>query len=294
MNCSNIMVMMAIGTMAVPGSATAQATAGRADGTAIVKVETEPPGTPVSIVFSGVPEGTASAGGSIEQTGLAAGSYTAVASATVSELVLVSITCSDGNSTTPSSGTVQTRTATFIIDNGETVSCIFLYTSKIQSAGDNGPSGPGGPSGASGPDGPGEPGGLPGARNCVPPDLVPKAGRWQVSNLPGRMVCGSIINMPLMPSQESGIIEIRDCGWTVIGTGMAADTAPLTMRAVDASSGRYTGSVGGAQDGIPMTIEFGWTLNSDESIVGDLKSQVSQQGMTCIMSRPFELIYSGP
>jgi hypothetical protein len=103
-----------------------------------------------------------------------------------------------------------------------------------------------------------------------------------------------MINMPLKASEEAGMLEIRECGWTVIGTGLAEDTAPLTMRAVDATSGRYTGSVGGEQDGIPMTIDFTWQLNSDESIVGELQSQVTQQGMTCNMTRPFELRFTGP
>ena len=103
-----------------------------------------------------------------------------------------------------------------------------------------------------------------------------------------------MINMALKASRETGTLEIRDCGWTVVGIGMAEDTAPLTMRAVDATSGRYAGAVGGEQDGIPMTIEFNWELNSDESIVGELHSEVTQQGMTCNMSRPFELRYAGP
>ena len=115
-----------------------------------------------------------------------------------------------------------------------------------------------------------------------------------MNNLPGSMVCGSMINMPLSPSREQGVLEVTDCGWTVIGTGMAEDTLPVTMRAVDASSGRYAGSVGGVQDGIPMTINFTWQLNSDEWIVGDLSSEVTQQGMTCRMSRSFELKYAGP
>jgi len=89
------------------------------------------------------------------------------------------------------------------------------------------------------------------------------------------------------------MLEIKDCGWTVVGTGMAEGTAPLTMRAVDAGSGRYTGAVGGEQDGIPMMINFSWQLNSAESINGDLRSEVTQQGMTCIMSRPFEMRYTG-
>ena len=80
---------------------------------------------------------------------------------------------------------------------------------------------------------------------------------------------------------------------TVVGTPMAEGDAPLTMRAVDNTGSVYTGTVGGTQDGIPMTIEFTWNLNSDEWIVGDLKSSVTQQGMTCNMTRPFELRYGG-
>ena len=133
-----------------------------------------------------------------------------------------------------------------------------------------------------------------GTVDCEAPGLVPRAGSWSVSNFTGRMVCGSMINMPLKASQEQGVLEIKDCGWTVVGTGLAEDTAPLTMRAVDATSGRYTGSVGGAQDGIPMMIDFTWQLNSDEWIVGELSSEVTQQGMTCQMSRSFELKYAGP
>jgi hypothetical protein len=54
----------------------------------------------------------------------------------------------------------------------------------------------------------------------------------------------------------------------------------------------YQGTVGGNQDGIPMTIDFNWSVVSDKEIVGSLHSVVSQQGMTCIMSRDFELDFA--
>ncbi len=74
---------------------------------------------------------------------------------------------------------------------------------------------------------------------------------------------------------------------------MSEGTAPLTMHAVPAITGRYTGSVGGSQDGIPMTIEFIWQLVTDEWIIGYLTSTVNASGMTCNMFRTYELEYAG-
>lgn len=274
-----------IGAAMCSGPALAQQVAGKA----VVMVEAEPPGMPDSFVFTGAPSGTVTPGDILVAEGLRPGGYESVESARPPGLELVAIACDDGASPNASEGDLGTRTATFNLDPGETVVCSFRYSSAELAEG-TGPAGPGspgtaGPGDASAPDGPG---------GCAPPGPVPREGRWDVSNLPGSMVCGSMINMPLKPSRETGILEVQDCGWTVVGTGLAEDTAPLTMHAVEGAPGRYSGSVGGVQDGIPMTIHFTWQLQSEESITGDLESEVSQQGVTCRMTRPFELRYAGP
>jgi hypothetical protein len=271
-------------------------------GTAIIEVKSEAPGVQGSFSFSGVPEGNTTAGGRISETGLATGEYKSVESAAPEGLMLVGISCDDSASVTPSVATLERREAIFKLDAGETVTCVFRYRAGdlAESSAGGVAVPPGGPNddlpGGPNDDPPGVPGDGPsgGSADCEAPEMVPRSGSWAVSNFAGLMVCGSMINMPLSPSQESGILEIRDCGWTVVGTGLAEDTAPLTMRAVDATSGKYTGSVGGAQDGIPMMIDFTWQLESDEWIVGELSSEVTRQGMTCQMSRPFELKYAGP
>jgi len=301
MNIQGFFAILATSAVAV-SAPMAQQAGSDSDQTAVIKVETNPAGVPGAFVFSGVPEGTTTAGGSISMSGLAPGQYSSGEFGTPPGLVLVNVRCDDGTSASPSHGEVGARTATFNLDSGESVTCVFLYRSPELAGGGTQPGAPdtpGGPGGAvPGGDEPVGPGGGSSAGDdvdsCESPDLVPKAGRWNVTNLAGRMVCGSMINMALKASRETGTLEIRDCGWTVVGIGMAEDTAPLTMRAVDATSGRYAGAVGGEQDGIPMTIEFNWELNSDESIVGELHSEVTQQGMTCNMSRPFELRYAGP
>lgn len=302
MNIQGIILISAMNVMALVTVAMAQQVGSDGHGIAVINVETDPVGLPGAFVFNGVPEGTTTAGVSISASGLAPGEYSSVESGTPPGLVLASINCDDSSSASPSQGEVAARKATFNVEPGESVTCVFLYRSTDLAGSGTQPDVPGGPGGSGGTtpgaDEPGGPGsGLPGSDEpggCDAPDLVPKAGLWNVSNLAGRMVCGSMINMPLKASQETGMLEIRDCGWTVVGTDLAEDTAPLTMRAIDATSGRYTGTVGGAQDGIPMMIEFNWQLNSDESIVGELQSEVTQQGMTCNMSRPFELRYAGP
>ena len=286
MNIQGIILISAMNVMALATVAMAQQAGSDGDGIAVINVETDPMGLPGGFVFNGVPEGTTTSGVSISASGLAPGEYSSVELGTPPGLVLASIICDDSSSASPSQGEVAVRKATFNVEAGESVTCVFLYRSADLAGSGTQPDVPGGSGGTT--PGSDEPGG------CDAPDLVPKAGLWNVSNLAGRMVCGSMINMPLKASQETGTLEIRDCGWTVVGTDLAEDTAPLTMRAIDATSGRYTGTVGGAQDGIPMMIEFNWQLNSDESIVGELQSEVTQQGMTCNMSRPFELRYAGP
>lgn len=266
-----------------------------------ITVKTEPPGLQGSFTFAGTPSGTTPAGGSLSASVESRGEYASTETGAPPGLVLFSITCDDGDSAQPSRGRVDTRTVTFDIGAEEIVTCVFHY--RAESRGEGGSAGtPGGAAATGGASGGGsaggaaDPGGVGSAtpEDCEAPALVPRAGTWRVSNFTGRMVCGSMINMPLKASEQSGVLEIQDCGWTVIGTGLAEDTAPLAMRAVDATSGRYTGSVGGTQDGIPMTIDFTWQLNSAESIAGELSSKVTQQGMTCNMSRPFELKFSGP
>ena len=297
MNRTSILTTSMLAALAASGSALAQSSGEQGTGSAIVRVHAEPPGAAGSVTFSGTPAGVVGAGGSLEASGLEPGSYAATASGGFAGYALRNISCDDGASAAPSTG--EGATATLAIEPGETVTCIFHYA-RDSNAGKTPATAPQAPGGQPGEDAPGGPGGggeedpgVAGGEACEPTDTVPRAGTWQVSNLPGRMVCGAMINMPLTPSQEPGTLVVEDCGWTVIGTGMAEGTAPLTMRAVDRSSGRYTGTVGGAQDGVPMTIEFSWQLKSEEWIVGDLRSQVTRQGMTCTMTRPFELRYSG-
>jgi hypothetical protein len=303
MKTRGIKLVLGLSAMALAAAASAQQAGSSGVGSATVKVATDPSGVPGAFDFSGAPAGTTGAGGEISATGLSPGQYSSVASNAPAGLVLVSVSCDDGDSAVPSNGQLAVGGATFNVEADEAVTCVFLYRSQelagsaTQPGAPGAPYGSGGaaPGGGSGVPSPGLPGGGEGEPgDCDEPELVPKAGRWKVSNFAGRMVCGSMINMPLKASEEAGMLEIRECGWTVIGTGLAEDTAPLTMRAVDATSGRYTGSVGGEQDGIPMTIDFTWQLNSDESIVGELQSQVTQQGMTCNMTRPFELRFTGP
>lgn len=295
----SIMLGSAIAGMAIAACIVSQSAQGQSGGTAVVRVETMPPGAAGHVTFSGVPAGTVSAGASLDAAGLSPGSYGSTASASFAGYTLESVACDDGASASPSRGDSATATAAFEIDAGERTTCVFLYR-KLEPADDGseadppGPGQPAEPGGGSGPaSGPGPVGPGPVAGACVPPDAVPKAGTWRVTNHPGLMACAGLMSMPLKPSQETGTLAIQDCGWTVVGTGMSEGTAPLTMRAVDKTSGRYAGTVGGAQDGIPMVIEFNWKLDSEESIVGDLKSEVSHQGMTCRMSRTFEMRYSG-
>jgi len=259
-------------------------------GSAAISVVVEGAAPPASFMFEGIINGSVMAGASISTGNLTPGDYAATESGGTPGYELVSISCDDDNS----QGHINTRTSRFIIDGDESVNCVYLYR---QTAIDNAPSGPAAPTtpATSQPDEPQESAPEPDSPvtgACPPPDRVPRAGVWMVSNLPGTMVCGPM-NMPLKPSREPGTLTIKDCGWTVVGSGFSDDTADLTMRATDSSGSQYKGTIGGMQDGIPMEIDFTWSVQSDSFITGDLHSEVTQQGMTCRMSRPYEMKFTG-
>lgn len=255
-------------------------------GEAIVEVEAPASYGAGSFTFEGTPAGTTAGGGTLTAANLAPGGYESKLIASPAGLQLVDISCDDVLSTTPSDGDIASGIARFNIDAGETVSCIFVFSTLISGSGSSGTGEPGS----------GGPGSAGGNVDCDATTIAPAQGPWSVSNHTGRMICNGpagTMDMPLKASTEDGTIKVKNCGWTIVGTGMADDTAPIEMHAVDRDSGRYLGEVGGSQDGIPMTIKFDWALRSETWIEGSLSSTVSQQGMTCTMSRSFELRYAG-
>ena len=242
------------------------------------------------LVFSGTPAGTLSGGQSLTESDLRAGTYTTAESTGTPGLQLASIDCNDDNS----QGYIATATTRFNLSAGETVTCVYHYRQAPQQAGGGTPSASTSPPDdeASGPAPEPSPGDILSGGDCTPPRLVPSGGPWQVSNLPGTMVCGPM-TMPLQPSSEAGTLTVRDCGWTIFAEGMSDDTADLTLTAVDGDSGLYQGTVGGEQDGIPMNIDFEFQLHSTTAISGNLHSSFSTQGISCTMTRPFRLEYTG-
>ena len=228
-------------------------------GTAVVRVVTEPPIGAGAFRFSGTPAGELRVElppGTLSATGLAAGGYSSTLEQLDPAAISAGYELTDIRCDDPaSSGDVASGQANFHIAPGKTVNCDFILV-------------------ASG--------------DCI----CPKEGQWSVNNLPGEMVCTGTFSMtmPLTPSKGIGTFEIEDNCDTIIASGLSEDEATLVMHR-DSSCG-YQGTVGGSQDGIPMTIEFTWSVQSDEEIAGSLHSVVSQQGTTCVMSRDFELDFA--
>jgi fimbrial isopeptide formation D2 family protein len=112
-------------------------------GTIIVKKMTSPTDTQDTFTFSGDASGSIGNGGTITKTNLVPGTYTSV-EAVKAGWDLGSIVCDDVQSDSASSGDVATRTATFKLDPGETVTCTFFNAQRgtitiIKDAQPNGP-----------------------------------------------------------------------------------------------------------------------------------------------------------
>jgi hypothetical protein len=99
-------------------------------GTIIVEKQTNPDGASGSFTFTGDAAGSIGDGGTITVNNLLPGTYTSVESNPGPSFVLTTITCNDLASATPSVPDAPTRTATFKLDPGETVTCTFTNTAQ--------------------------------------------------------------------------------------------------------------------------------------------------------------------
>lgn len=247
------------------GAMTAAAAATSGTSEAMVRVRLEPELPRAAFRFNGTPAGelayVAGAANTLRAAKLAPGDAVATLDFIDPEVMaagysLTSIQCDDPGSSGRSSGDLTHQTANFQLEANETVTCEFVFTDSA----------------------------------CI----CPREGHWQVTNHPGSMVCTGAVSMtvPLKPSTGKGNIQVRDGCSTLIAEGLSDDEATIVMRASSACG--FEGSVGGSQDGIPMTIHFTWQVPDSGKITGDLRSLVSQPGMTCKMSRTYELQHLGP
>ncbi|NBB93545.1 MAG: DUF3494 domain-containing protein [Gammaproteobacteria bacterium] len=100
-----------------------QACAEPGTGSIIVEKRTNPQGSPQSFSFTGDALGVLTDGEQIVLDNLAAGNYSSTESVPAG-WQLTNIVCSDADST----GDLGTATANFVLDAGETVTCVFLNT----------------------------------------------------------------------------------------------------------------------------------------------------------------------
>ena len=77
-----------------------------------------------TFTFTGTPSGTISTNEGTLSVTVDTGSYTTIES-DLTGWKLTNISCNDGNSTSPSIGDLANKKATFNIEPGETVECIF-------------------------------------------------------------------------------------------------------------------------------------------------------------------------
>ena len=99
-------------------------------GTIIVEKQTSPDGADGSFTFTGDAAGSIGDGGQIVVDNLKPGTYTSTEADPGDNFDLGAIVCDDGQSATPSSGDVATALATFHLDPGETVTCVFTNVER--------------------------------------------------------------------------------------------------------------------------------------------------------------------
>ena len=99
-------------------------------GTIIVEKQTSPKGAVGSFAFTGDAAGSIGDGGQIVVNDLKPGTYTSTEADPGPNFDLGAIVCDDGQSATASTVDLATATATFKLDPGETVKCVFTNVER--------------------------------------------------------------------------------------------------------------------------------------------------------------------
>ncbi len=97
-------------------------------GSVSVRAQTDPAGSGGTFTYAGITPGSIADGGLLTATALKPGTYAATQSDPSPAFSLTSISCTDSASGAASTGDVGTRTATFRLDPGETITCSFVNT----------------------------------------------------------------------------------------------------------------------------------------------------------------------
>jgi hypothetical protein len=274
-------------------------------GTAVVHVDTETEEVNATYEFTGVPAGTIVTGGTLVVANLVPGEYKTVQLDPGIPLDVISITCDDTSSDTPSIGDASTQTATFNIDPGEMVTCTFVNSTETANSGSSTGGGTD-PSGGSGPGSNGTDGGINPFSDPeiylvdfpvpseLPPDagtvLLPLEGDWRADYSSGTMTCGGNSMSFPAANPETGTIAVSEDGKEIKGTGFGeSGEETITLIADPEITGRFTGAADSVMEGEPVTVEYYWQVVDEENIIGYLIASSQSGGVSCRYHRPFEI-----
>lgn len=247
------------------GTATAES------GTAVVQFESRFDHPGVEVSFFGAFQGTLSPGETLRQSDLAPGTHSIGQLAPSPWLTLVEISCDDQASPVPSTGSVAMRAANFHIDDGETVTCTFVYDAFERfMLPDDLPTGYGGP-------------------------FIPDEGIWGVKNLDGSMQCPGLMNKKIKGDDYNrGTLTVHEAGARLFGKAHDKDAQDMMMFRVPTVPGRYNGWAVETHEGQEVLVHFAVQFITPEWMVGYGTGDMRVEGLHCRLYRPFEMKWEKP
>lgn len=263
--CTTGAAMALLAMLGTSGEAAAES------GTAIIQVESRFDHPAVQISFFGAFQGTIGLGGTLRESDLAPGTHSIGQLAPSPWLTLIDVTCDDQESAVPSTGSVAMRAANFHIDDGETVTCTFVYDAFERfMLPDDLPVGFGGP-------------------------FIPEEGIWGVKNLGGSMQCPGLMSRALKGDDYNrGTLTVHEAGARLFGEAHDKDAQDMMMFRVPTIPGRYTGWAVEPHEGQDVLVHFAVQFVTKEWMVGYSTGDMRAQGMHCRLYRPFEMRWEKP
>ena len=118
------------------------------------------------------------------------------------------------------------------------------------------------------------------------PGLAPRAGRWNIVNLPATITCdGADFDVPR--TKDKGTVEVRRDGDRIITRGFSEGRGKTILdRSADDPS-VYLGQMTVAGDGAESTLEVTMEVPKRTRITGNMSGEFMSDGIVCSMNRDF-------
>ena len=122
--------------------------------------------------------------------------------------------------------------------------------------------------------------------------IVPRAGRWDVVNLPASITCGGQ-TFDLRRTTDKGTVEVRRDGDRIIAQGIGEGRGKTTLDRVSVDPSVFRGRIKIKEQGVDISLAVTMEVPKRTRIAGTMSGGFKAGGVDCKLNRDFTAKFAG-